>query len=140
MAGAMLSHPTFFSDLRQLPPAVIKAAGPWARFHAKHRALLTEGVTYPLLNDPLTKSWTALQTWDPLKARGAVAVFRQSAGTATTKVALRNIPSGKLFSLYEAPTGKLIGRATSAQLQRGLTVTLPQKNTARLLLVLPAGR
>jgi hypothetical protein len=137
MAGALLSHPTFFSDLRQLPAPVVKAAARWSRFHASHRALLTEGVTYPLLSDPLTKSWTALQTWDPGKARGAVLVFRQSATTASTRVALQGVPNGRVFNLYEGPTGKWVARVTSAQLQHGLLVNLPKRDTARVLLVLP---
>jgi hypothetical protein len=138
MAAALLSHPTFFSDLRTVPPSVIKAAAPWARFHAKNSALLTEGVTYPLLADPLAKKWTALQTWDPSRARGALLVFRQSASTSTVKVALRGVHSGRRFALVEAPTGKRIGRVSSAQLQRGLSITLRQKNAARVLLIVPA--
>ena len=135
MAGALLSHPTFFSDLRGVPAPVLEQAAPWSRFYAAHRELLTEGVTYPLLADPLDKAWTALQTWDPEQARGALLVFRQQATSPTTTVPMRGIPDGKVFDLYEAPTGALVGTATSAELQSGLTVDLPQIDTARVLVI-----
>ena len=138
MATALLSHPTFFSDLRGLPQRVIDEAAPWARFHADNRELLTEGVTYPLLQDPLARTWTALQTWDVERARGAVAVFRQDAGTSTVSVPLKGVPDGKVFDLYEAPTGTWVGQATSAELQQGLAVSVPDKSGAKVLLVRPA--
>jgi len=138
MATALLSHPTFFSDLRGLPQRVIDEAAPWARFHADNRDLLTEGVTYPLLADPLEKSWTALQTWDPEQAQGALAVFRQDAATTSVAVPLRGVPDGRVFDLYEAPTGTLVGQATSAQLQAGLPVTVAETAGATVLLVRPA--
>jgi hypothetical protein len=137
MAVALLSHPTFFSDLRGLPARVVEQAAPWTRFHAENRELLTEGVTYPLLADPLDRSWTGLQTWDPEQARGAVLVFRQQAATTSTTVPLRGIPDGMVFDLYEAPTGALVGSATSAELQQGLTVELPERDAARVLLLRP---
>lgn len=135
MAIALLSHPTVFSDLRGIPDDVVAAAAPWTRFYAQHRDLLTEGVTYPLLADPLEKSWTGLQTWDADRARGAVVVLRQSATTSSTPVPLRGIPDGKVFDLYEAPSGELVGSATSEELQRGLNVELPAADTAKVLVV-----
>lgn len=137
MAGMLLSHPTFFSDLRGVPAGVLEQAAPWTAFYAAHRELLTEGVTYPLLADPLDLGWTGLQTWDPEQARGALLVFRQSAASTSTTVPMRGIPDGKVFDLYEAPTGALVGTATSEQLQRGLTVELPQIDTARVLVIRP---
>ena len=138
VAGALLSHPTVFSDLRGLPPAVIEAAGPWTRFYADNRELFTEGVTYPLLADPLEKKWTALQTWDADKARGALVAFRQSDAGDTATVALRGVPDDMVFDLREAPTGTLVGQVTSAELQQGLPITLADKNAARVLLITPA--
>lgn len=135
LAAALLSQPTFFSDLRSLPQPVIDAAAPWTRFYAENRELLTEGVTYPLLTDPLDKGWTALQTWDPEQARGAVLAFRQSAAEPTATVALRGMPDGQVFDLYEGPSGALVGQATSAQLQQGLVLSLPEKDTAKVLVI-----
>jgi hypothetical protein len=138
MAAALLSAPTFFSDLRALPEPVVKQAARWTRFYAQHREQLTEGVTYPLLADPLGKGWTALQTWDPERARGALLAFRQSASATSVRVALRAVPAGRVFDLVEAPTGAVVGRVSSAQLQRGLVVNLAGKDTAKVLLVQPA--
>ena len=135
MAIALLSHPTFFSDLRNLPDPVVAAAAPWTGFYAAHRDLLTEGVTYPLLADPLEKSWTGMQTWDPEQARGTVLVFRQSAAESTIEIPLQGIPDGRVFDLYDAPSGDLVGTATSAELQRGLSVELPAQNTAKVVVL-----
>src|SRR4051812_30737270 len=134
MAAALLSAPTFFSDLRSLPQPVIDAAAPWTRFYAGHRDQLTEGVTYPLLDDPLKLGWTALQTWDPDKARGAVLAFRQSAESSSVSIRLRGIPDDRVFDLYDAPSGALVGQATSQQLQEGLRVDVPDKDGSKVLL------
>lgn len=137
MAIALLSHPTFFSDLRQLPAEVVEKAAPWTRFHAQNRDLLTEGVTYPLLADPLDKGWTALQTWDPERARGAVLTFRQQAAAPTVTVPLQGVPDGRVFDLYLAPGGERVGSATSTELRAGLRVSLPERDTAQVLLIQP---
>ena len=79
MIAALLSHLTFFTDLRTLPPAVLDAAAPWLAFYRRYRTTLTNGVVYPLLTDPLANGWTALQSWNPSTARGALLVFRQDA-------------------------------------------------------------
>ena len=135
MAIALLSHPTFFSDLRSLPDEVVAAAAPWTGFYAAHRELLTEGVTYPLLADPLEQGWTGLQTWDPEQARGAVLVYRQAATASSVTVPLRGVPDDRVFDLYAAPSGELVGSATSADLQRGLAVQLPEQHTAQVLVI-----
>ncbi len=114
----------------------MEQARPWTDFHRAHRDLLTEGVTLPLLADPLAKDWTALQTWDADRARGAVAVFRQQGADATRTVALKGVPAGRRFDLLEAPSGRVLGRVTSAELQQGLPVSLP-RDGATLLLVVP---
>ncbi len=136
MAAALLSHPTFFSDLRSLPASVVEQARPWALFHREHRDLLTEGVTLPLLEDPLGQGWTGLQTWDPDRARGAVAVFRQRGADDSRTVALQGVPAGRRFTLREAPSGRVVGHASSAELTQGLPVALP-RDGAVLLLVTP---
>ena len=76
MAAALPSHLTFFSDLRELPDAVIEQARPWLDLYKRHRALFTQ-MTYPLLADPLEQGWTALQSWNPRRGRGALLAFRQ---------------------------------------------------------------
>ncbi len=137
MIAALFSHLTFFSDLRSLPLAVLDAAAPWLAFHRRYRTTLTNGVVYPLLSDPLADGWTALQSWNPSTARGTLLVFRQDAAVDSVRVALRNIPGGRRFSILTGPTGKFLRRATSAQLQSGIAVQLPKRG-AQALLIIPA--
>jgi hypothetical protein len=134
MAGALLSHPTFFSDLRSLPSDVIDAAAPWLRFYREHRDDL-DGVVYPLLADPLDKGWTALQAWDPERGRGALLAFRQDAAEATRTIALRNVPPGHRFELVRAPDGSPAGTATSEELAAGIEVEVPDPRGAAVLLI-----
>ncbi|MEY2567114.1 MAG: alpha-galactosidase [Actinomycetota bacterium] len=136
MAAALLSHLTFFSDLRTIPPEVVDAAAPWLAFYRAHRDELTAGVVYPLLADPLTKDWTALQSWDPEAGRGALLVFRQDGSADTTSVALRNVAGDGTFDLRRAPTGEVIGTASAAELRAGLPVSLPLHG-AQVLLITP---
>lgn len=139
MAAAMPSHITFFTDIRKLPPAVIDQARPWLDFYKRHRGLLAQ-MTYPLLEDPLEQRWTALQAWNPDAGRGALLAFRQDAAEPTKQIALRNVPAGRRFDLFEGPTGRYAGTVTSARLSRGLTVHLAAKRQARVLLIVPARR
>jgi hypothetical protein len=135
MAAALLSHLTFFTDLRSLPVAVRDAAVPWIDFYHRFNAALTDGVVYPLLADPLAGGWTALQSWDPVQARGALLVFRQDGAGDAVRVALRNVPPGRHFELRAAPSGDVVGHATSEELRDGLTVTLPAVRTAQVLVI-----
>jgi hypothetical protein len=139
MAAAMPSHMTFFSDLRSqfTPPALVDQAAPWTAFYKEHRDLLG-GMAYPLLDDPIEGGWTALQPWDPEEARGSLLAFRQGADDATKTIALRNVPAGMTFDLIEAPSGNKVGTATSEELTTGLDITLPEKHSAKVLLIVPA--
>lgn len=137
IAAALPSHMTFFSDLRQVPAAVISEARPWIRFYKRRRDFLTQ-LTYPLLADPLRKRWTALQSWDPERARGALLVFRQQDDRASVRVKLRNVPRHRRFVLLRAPSGKRVRAVTSRVLRRGLKVSLQAKDTADVLLIRPA--
>jgi hypothetical protein len=140
MAASLLSHVTYFSDLRGFPSEVIDAAGPWMDFYRAHRDLLTGGVVYPLLADPLEQQWTALQSWNPDRGEGALLAFRQDAPSSSTSIALRNVQGrgDQAFDLFEAPTGAKVGTVTADQLRHGVTVTLPAVRTARVLLIKPA--
>jgi hypothetical protein len=137
MATALLSEIMFVSDLRTMPEDVIAAARPWVDFAKAHRADL-DGVVFPLLDDPLARGWTALQSWDPERGRGALLAFRQDAAEPTRTIALRAVPPGRTFTLRAAPGGEVVGTATSAQLRAGLPVTIDQPRGARVLLVEPA--
>jgi hypothetical protein len=137
MAAALPSHMTYFSDLTTLPDDVVARARVWTDFYRAHRDLLA-GMTYPLLDDPLAKGWTALQSWNPETASGALYAFRQQSGSATKTIALANVPPGRTFDLIQAPTGTKVGTATSAQLSAGIPVTLGQIDTASVLLIVPS--
>ena len=138
LAAALPSHITVFSDLRNIPPEVIDATAPWLAFYRQHRQLLG-GMAYPLLDDPLAGGWTALQPWDPVAEQGSLLVFRQGSPEANQTVALRHIPPGRTYDLLEAPSGSLFDTVSSAELQAGIDIELPEPDTARVLLVVPSG-
>ncbi len=134
MAAALLSHITFFQDIRRLPDAVIDQVRPWTDFYKRNRDLL-DGVVYPLLDDPLQRGWTALQAWDPRKGEGALLAFRQGSGEASQTIALRNVPPGRTFALLEGADETPLGTVTSAELERGLRIEIPEAEGSRVLLV-----
>jgi hypothetical protein len=134
MAAALPTEMLFSSDLRDIPPSVLDQAAPWVAFAKAHEDDL-DGVVFPLLDDPLKEGWTALQTWDPERGRGALLAFRQDAAEATRTVALRDVPPGRTFTLRAAPDDEVVGHATSAQLRAGLPITIDQPRGARVLLI-----
>ena len=134
MAAALPSHLTFFSDLRQLPDSVVEEARPWLDLYKRHRSLLTQMI-YPLLADPLEQGWTALQSWNPRRGRGALLAFRQQDERAAVEIALRNVPRNSRFELLRGPSGEHVGFVRSRRLRQGLTVELPEKDTAEVLLI-----
>jgi hypothetical protein len=134
MAAALPSHLTFFSDLRELPDAVIEQARPWLDLYKRHRPLFTQ-MTYPLLADPLEQGWTALQSWNPRRGRGALLAFRQQDENATVQIPLRNVPRHSTFELRRGPQAEHAGFVTSSELRQGLTVELAEKDTAEVLLI-----
>ena len=139
MAAALPGHLTFFSDLRELPDEVVAQARPWIDFYRAERDLLTQ-MTIPLERDPLEKRWTALQSWDPDRGRGALLAFRQDDPRPAAAIALDDVPPRRCFALRQAPDGAPAGHATSAELTRGLRIELPSPNTARVLVIEPSAR
>lgn len=136
MATALLSHITYFSELRSIPSEVIDAAAPWLDFYKANKDLLTGGVVYPLLADPIDGGWTALQSWDPEAGRGALLAFRQNGSEDAVSVPLRNVRGDGAFDLLEAPSGAVVGTVTADELRAGLPIALPA-NGARVLLIVP---
>jgi Melibiase len=135
MAAALPTAITFWKDLRELPGSVVDTAARWIRFYKAHRDSFSLA-TYALLGDPLSRGWAALQEWDRERQRGALLAFRQDSAAATKRIALRGVRPGRRFRLHAGPSGSQVGTATSADLQRGLTVSLP-KGKARVLLIEP---
>jgi Melibiase len=134
MAASLLSHITFFHELRRLPDAVIDRVRLWTDFYKRNRDLLG-GVVYPLLDDPLAGGWTALQAWDPEAGRGALLAFRQRSETSSRTIALRNVPPGRTFALYEGVEERPLGTVTSSDLAAGLPVEIPEQEGTRVLLI-----
>jgi hypothetical protein len=137
MAAALPSHLTFFNDLRELPDDLVAPVREWLDFYKAHSDAFAQTI-YPLLADPASDEWTALQSWNPEAGRGALLTFRQKGEAGTTTVPLRNVPPGRTFDVYEAPTNTFIGTYTSAQLSSGLSVTLPTDGASVLLITLHA--
>ena len=102
MAAALPSHLTFFSDLRELPDDVIAQARPWIDFYKQNRELLTQ-MTIPLERNPLDKRWTALQSWDPDSARGALMAFRQQDPRASARTEAEGRPAAALLRAPRRP-------------------------------------
>lgn len=121
MAAALPSHITVFSDLREIPDEVLDAAAPWTAWYRAHHRLL-DGVTLPLLEDPLARRWTALQSWDPDAGRGALLAFRQDDARDAVRVALQGVPPNRTFDVRAIPSEQHVATVTSAQLSAGLEV------------------
>ncbi|HEX8083156.1 MAG TPA: alpha-galactosidase [Solirubrobacteraceae bacterium] len=138
MAAALPSHISYFTDIRTLPGAVIDEAGRWMAWYKANRRLFTDGVTYPLLSDPLEHGWTALQPWNPETGEGALLAFRQQSDAGSRTIALRNVPDGRTFVLTSAPDGAWLGTVTSAQLRAGIHVEIPAKDGAKVIAIRPA--
>ena len=138
MAASLLSHITFFHDVRRLPDGVIDQARRWTDFYKRNRDLL-DGVVYPLLGDPLERGWTALQSWDPQAGEGALLAFRQGSEDSSRTIALRNVPAGHTFALSEGADELPVGTVTSADLTAGLPVEIPEAEGARVILIEETG-
>jgi hypothetical protein len=48
------------------------------------------------------------------------------------------VPPGRSFELFEGTDERSVGVVSSAQLTQGITVTLPEKDGAKVLLIKPA--
>ena len=97
-------------------------------------------MTYPLLGDPLEKGWTALQSWDPERARGALLAFRQDGerGDAERSRSATCRRAGA-STCSRAPTTTPRGTVTSEQLtRRHRDHAARQGNGARVLAIVPS--
>jgi hypothetical protein len=133
MAAALLGHMTFYSDVRELPDAVVERARTWIDFYKGARGAIAHDVVYPLLDDPLKDSWTALQAWNPRRG-GLLLAFRQSSADATRSIALRNVRRGR-YELLSAPDLAPLGEVAASALRAGIDVTVPDAQGARVLVI-----
>ena len=138
MAAALPGHLTFFSDLRELPDEVVAQARPDRLLQGRTRPAHADDD--PARARPAEKRWTALQSWDPDRGRGALLAFRQDDPRPAAAIALDEVPPRRCFALRQVPDGAPAGHATSAELTRGLRIELPSPNTARVLVIEPSAR
>ena len=137
MAVALASHWTYFTDLTKFTDEQVATAGKWADLYHRERDRFAQ-FTYPLLDDPISgKNWTALQPWNADEQSGALMVYRQDAAEESKTVALRGVRGDGTYRVTEALTGATIGEYTAGQLRDGLTVALPQRYSAKVLLIDP---
>ena len=130
MAAALPSHLTFFSDLRRLPDEVIDEARPWLDLYKRRRDLFTQ-MTYPLLADPLEQGWTALQSWNPSRGRGALLAFRQQDERPSIQIPLRNVPAGGRFELLRGPSEEPVARDRAAAARGARRSSCPRRTPPR---------
>lgn len=132
MAVALLSHMTFFNDLTKIPAAAVPRIRVWTDYYRAHREDFAT-FTYPLLeDDPYSgDNWAAFQPWDPVRARGALLVYRQDTDVDRRSVRLRNVPEG-VYRLYEAPQETQVIEYSAAQLRAGIEIVIAQKQSARV--------
>jgi hypothetical protein len=133
VAGSLLSHITFFSDIREYSEDIVDRIATWTNFYKANRSML-DGVVYPLLDDPMDGGWTALQAWDPEVGEGALLAFRQGSSEANRSIALKNVPDGT-FELSVAPNGDPLATATATELRTGLELSIPDAQGAVVILL-----
>ena len=141
MAVALGSHMTFMTEIDTRYTAANRAQVKlWTDFYKANRDELAT-FTYPLLADPLSRGWTALQPWDADAGRGFLLAFRQEATNATQKIALRGVPASGIFALtLEDPaTGEStpLGVVNANVLRAGIEVTIPSPYGYALIRVGP---
>lgn len=137
MSIAVLSHPTFWTDLTKLTPAQQAETAWWLRWYQRHRQDLAGAVYEDSTADPLDgTSWVALQPWDG--DHGYLFVFRQGGGPATDTISIQGVSVGTTYRLTDIRSGVSLGTFRGAQLASGLSVALPP-DSAEVLSIVPAG-
>ncbi|MGH2711868.1 MAG: CehA/McbA family metallohydrolase [Actinomycetota bacterium] len=138
MAVALASHVTFFTDLTRLTDQQVEAVARWTDIYKEHRERFAT-FSYPLLEDPLPgNNWTGLQPWNPDTGEGALLVFRQDSADETRVVPLRGIRGDGSFTLRDAETGDTFGVFSASELRQGISISLPSRFSAKVLLIDPA--
>ena len=137
MAVALASHWTYFTDLTRFTDEQVATAARWGQIYKANRERFTQ-LTYPLLDDPLPgDTWTALQPWNLDDQSGALLVYRQDAPAEVTTVALRGIRGDGSYRVTDATTGAVFGEFSAAQLRAGIPIELPERFSAKVLLIDP---
>ena len=130
---SMLSHITFWTDLRNLTPQQREDTAWWIRWYKAHRAALG-GVVYENTDkDPLDgKSWAAFQPWTG--KRGYLFAFRQADGPATQAIKLHGVSAKRSYTVTNVRTGQVLGTFKGSE---PIPVTLAQPFSAAVLAIEP---
>ena len=104
MAGSLLSHITFFSDLRKSPGPRGGCAWRRGRRSTARTAISSTASCTRCWPIRWRGGWTALQSWDADAGEGALLAFRQQSEQATRRIALTNVGDGT-YELISAPDG-----------------------------------
>ena len=137
MPMALLGHVTFWDDLTKLTSADIAETAWWIAWYRAHRNELSGLVYEDTAADPIDgTSWAVFEPWQG--DHGYLFAFRQAGGGATQTIPVAGVASSQSYTLTDVRTGAGLGTFTGAQLEAGLTLTLPAPYRAEVLAVSPA--
>jgi hypothetical protein len=134
---SMLSHITFWTDLRNLTPEQRADTAWWIGWYKAHRPAL-DGLVYENLDrDPLDgKGWAAFQPWTG--KRGYLFAFRQADGPDTQAIPLHGISRARDYTLTNVRTGETLGTFSGATLaDPGAPITLGAPYSAAVISITP---
>jgi Melibiase len=135
---SMLSHITFWTDLRNLTPEQRDDTAWWVAWYKAHRTEL-DGLVYEnTATDPLDgKGWAAFQPWTG--SHGYVFAFRQAEGPDTQAIKLFGLTPKRSYVVKNVRTGATLGTFESTELaENGLPVTLENPFSAAVFSIDPA--
>jgi Melibiase/Glycosyl hydrolase family 36 C-terminal domain len=134
---SMLSHITFWSDLRKLSDDERAATAWWIAWYREHRADLAGLVYENTTADPLDgKPWVAFQPWHG--GHGYLFAFRQADGPDAQRIRLVGLRRSRDYAVRNVRTGAALGTFGGAELMdAGVPVTLAQPYSAAVLSIDP---
>jgi hypothetical protein len=131
---SMLSHITFWTDLRGLTDDQRAETAWWIAWYKAHRGALGGLVYSNLDRDPLDgKDWAAFQPWTG--RRGYLFAFRQADGPDQQAIRLHGVSAGRDYTVTNVRTGEVLGTFSGAE---PIPVSLPQPYSAAVLSIQPA--
>ncbi|MFN2613197.1 MAG: hypothetical protein ABR552_00065, partial [Actinomycetota bacterium] len=127
MAVAVLSHLTFsFPADDELSTADAFEIRRWTDFYKQNRDSIAS-FTFPLLDDPATSLWTAMQPWNMDTSSGWVFAFRQLDAAGSTTVPLHGTIDAASYRVQQVDPAQNVSfpaqTFTGAQLRAGLPVS-----------------
>jgi hypothetical protein len=134
---SMLSHITFWTDLRDLTPEQRDDTAWWIHWYKAHRGDLGGLVYSNLGRDPLDgKGWAAFQPWT--RGHGYLFAFRQADGPDAQAIRLFGVSRSRSYTVRNVRTGELLGTFAGEQLAtKGVPVSLPAPHSAAALAINP---